>query len=99
MTSVEVKEVNDGSGDVYIEFPEKILDNLGWKEGDELKFIDNKDGSFTVKKVLMETIELEFDDDELFKYMQHAHELNMSFNEWVEHVMLQYLKLEKEEKQ
>ena len=83
MKQVEVKEVEDGSGDVYIEFPQDILDGMGWKEGDELKFTDNRDGTFSITKLTLESIELEFDDDELFKYMQHAHKMDMSFNEWI----------------
>lgn len=34
-TSV-VKECEDGSGDVYIELPEEMLADLGWKEGQTL---------------------------------------------------------------
>ena len=61
------------------------------KEGDDLKFTDHKDGSFSVKKINYETVELEFDDEDLFKYMQAAHELGMSFNEFVEHVVKEHL--------
>jgi AbrB family looped-hinge helix DNA binding protein len=32
-------------------FPEDLLDQLGWKEGDEINFIDKKDGSFILEKV------------------------------------------------
>ena len=31
-------------------FPDEMLEVLGWKEGDVLEWIDNKDGSFTLKK-------------------------------------------------
>jgi len=33
-----VKDCNDGSGDVYIEFPEEMLQELGWGEGTEINF-------------------------------------------------------------
>jgi bifunctional DNA-binding transcriptional regulator/antitoxin component of YhaV-PrlF toxin-antitoxin module len=32
-------------------FPDDLLDQLGWKEGDEINFIDQKDGSFALEKV------------------------------------------------
>ena len=36
---------------LYIELPEKLLDSVGWKTGDEIKWINNKDGSFSLKKI------------------------------------------------
>jgi bifunctional DNA-binding transcriptional regulator/antitoxin component of YhaV-PrlF toxin-antitoxin module len=38
------------SDDGILTFPEKFLEELGWKEGDELKWIDNNDGSFSLVK-------------------------------------------------
>jgi hypothetical protein len=38
------------------------------------------------------TIELDFDDEELLKYMKLAHEEGMSFNEWIEHTLTQIIK-------
>ena len=32
-------------------FPDDLLEQLGWKEGDEIKFIDRKDGSFYLEKI------------------------------------------------
>ena len=36
--------------DGVITFPDEMIESLGWKEGDMLEWIDNKDGSFTLKK-------------------------------------------------
>ena len=36
--------------DGVITFPDELIEQLGWKEGDVLEWIDNKDGSFTLKK-------------------------------------------------
>ena len=47
--TLEVKE-DPKSGDAILEFPEDFLEAAGWKEGDELDWIDNKDGSWTMKK-------------------------------------------------
>jgi len=85
--TIEVLEVEDGSGDTYIEIPPVLLKKLNWKEGDDLKFLPQPNGSILVKKVNLETVELDFDDDELFKYMQRAHELGISFNQFCEQAL------------
>ena len=36
--------------DGVLTFPEGFLEKLGWKEGDVLQWIDNKDGSFSLVK-------------------------------------------------
>ena len=36
--------------DGVITFPPEMIEELGWKEGDVLEWIDNKDGSFALKK-------------------------------------------------
>lgn len=45
-----VVDVKESGEDLYIELPEELLKLQGWKEGDELNWIDNKDGSYTLKK-------------------------------------------------
>jgi hypothetical protein len=78
---IEVKELEDSTGDLFIEIPPVLLNKLYWKEGDDLKFTTTPAGSIQIRKVKMETVELDFDDDELFKYMQLAHKKGISFNE------------------
>ena len=41
----------DASGDAIIQFPEEFLDETGWREGDTLRWIDNKDGSWTLTRI------------------------------------------------
>ena len=77
VTELEVKESFDG--ELYFRLPDDLLDRLGWKEGDDLKFIP-QDEAFIIKKVKYETIELDFDDQELLRYMQFAHEKNNTFS-------------------
>ena len=36
--------------DGIITFPDEMIKELGWKEGDVLEWIDNKDGSFSLVK-------------------------------------------------
>lgn len=35
----------------YVKFPKQLLKQLNWKEGDKIDWLENKDGSFTLKKV------------------------------------------------
>ena len=39
------------SDDGVLTFTLELLEETGWKEGDVLKWIDNKDGSFSLVKV------------------------------------------------
>lgn len=43
----DVEEDRDGA---YINLPQDLLDEVQWKEGDKIEWIDNKDGSWTMKK-------------------------------------------------
>lgn len=76
-----LKETSDG--DLFFTIPDEMLERLGWKEGDDLKFED-RNGSVLIHKVKYESVELEFDDKELLKYMTYAHEQNITFNELCE---------------
>lgn len=78
---VILKETSDG--DLFFTIPDEMLDRLGWKEGDDLKFED-RSGSVLIRKVKYESVELEFDDEELLKYMKFAHEKGITFNELCE---------------
>jgi hypothetical protein len=49
--TINVEEANDGSGDAILNFPPDLLEQAGWKEGDTLNWIDQKDGSWLLKKV------------------------------------------------
>ena len=48
---LSVEEANDDSGDAILTFPPDLLEQTGWKEGDTLNWIDQKDGSWLLKKV------------------------------------------------
>jgi hypothetical protein len=48
-------EVDDTNGEYFITFTEDILQKLGWKEGDDLEFIDSENGSFTIKNLTTKT--------------------------------------------
>lgn len=42
--------IEDGD-DVILPFPDELLSTTGWQEGDTLEWIDNGDGSWTLRKV------------------------------------------------
>ena len=48
--TITVEDADDGSGDLIIPFPDDLLESAGWKEGDVLEWIDNKNGSWTLRK-------------------------------------------------
>jgi len=39
------------NGELYLEFPEELMEEMGWSEGDTLEWKDNGDGSWTIQKV------------------------------------------------
>ena len=54
-------EEDPETGDLILPLNDDILEQTGWKTGDSINWIDNKDGSWTMKKietqwVLVETI-------------------------------------------
>ena len=91
--SVSVQE-DPKSKDLFFELPPELMKNLGWKTGDDLRWDETDNGGFILKKVKYETIELDFDDEELFKYMQMAHDRNQSFNEFVADALTEILESE-----
>lgn len=44
-------EYNENTDEYYFILPKKLLKQVGWKQGDTIKWIDNKDGTFTLKKI------------------------------------------------
>ena len=46
---LEVQE-DPETGELYLQFPDELIEQLGWALGDELTWTDNKDGSWTLTK-------------------------------------------------
>lgn len=88
MNELQLKETTDG--ELFFNIPDDVLERLDWAEGDDIKFIE-KDNGFILKKVKYENVELEFDDEELLKYMLFAHEKGLSFNELCEQAVKEKL--------
>lgn len=49
MWTLEVQE-DPATGDKILEFPDDLMESAGWVEGDVLEWIDNKDGSWLLRK-------------------------------------------------
>jgi len=47
--TLEVQQHEDG--DYFIEFPDEVLQEIGWTEGDVIGLSDNGNGSWTLKKL------------------------------------------------
>jgi hypothetical protein len=48
--TVILEEADDGSGDLIMPFPDDFLKEAGWVEGDILEWIDNENGSYSLRK-------------------------------------------------
>ena len=46
--TVEVKETPEG--EQFIDLPEEIINSLGWKEGDNIEWSTESDGSYSLSK-------------------------------------------------
>ena len=79
---IEIQKDQD-TNDLFFELPPVLMEKLGWKPGDDLKWEETENGGFRCRKIKYETVELDFDDEELFKYMQIAQKRGQSFDEFV----------------
>ena len=62
MSTTRVSKVEDRSilevqedpetGELFVVFPESLMMQLGWKEGDDLQWVERPDGSWTIQKVV-----------------------------------------------
>ena len=93
---VEIQEDQD-TNDLFFELPPSLMKSLGWIPGDDLKWEETEDGGFICRKIKYETVELDFDDEEYFKFLRFAHENNMSFNELVEESVKEAMENNEEE--
>jgi hypothetical protein len=41
---------NPETGELMLPFPPDLLNQMGWSEGTDLSWIDNENGSWTIKK-------------------------------------------------
>ena len=49
--SVRVVEDPDHPGELMLDLGQDICDQLDWRPGDRVEWLDNKDGSWTLEKI------------------------------------------------
>ena len=54
MTWTLTVELDEITGEQYLQFPPDALEGLGWQPGDTITWLDNGDGSWTLSKVIRE---------------------------------------------
>lgn len=47
--TIPVEQSEDG--ELFITFPEDLMEETGWQEGDDLEWIDNLDGSWSLQRI------------------------------------------------
>jgi hypothetical protein len=45
-------EQDPESGELVLPFPEGLLDQMGWKIGDNIRWTENKDGTWSLTKAM-----------------------------------------------
>jgi len=45
-----IVEDPDHPGEMLLDLGDELCEHLGWKPGDELDWVDNKDGTWTLRK-------------------------------------------------
>jgi len=45
-----ITQEDEVTGDLMLPIPQKLLDELGWREGDEIEFAVNDQGRYVLKK-------------------------------------------------
>jgi bifunctional DNA-binding transcriptional regulator/antitoxin component of YhaV-PrlF toxin-antitoxin module len=48
--TVHVQE-DPETGELILPFADEMIEAVGWKEGDIIEWIDNKDGTWTMRKI------------------------------------------------
>ena len=49
--AITLESADDGSGDLVLPLTDEIMESAGWKTGDTLEWIDNKNGTWSIKKI------------------------------------------------
>jgi hypothetical protein len=49
--TITLESADDGSGDLVLPLTDEIMESAGWKTGDTLEWIDNKNGTWSIKKI------------------------------------------------
>ena len=73
--TISLVEADDGSGDLVMPLPDDLLEGAGWKEGDTLNWIDNKNGTWSLVKVDPQLELFDEKDDAVLSLMKENSDL------------------------
>ena len=48
--TITLEDADDGSGDLVLPLTDEIMESAGWQIGDTLEWIDNKNGTWSIKR-------------------------------------------------
>ena len=76
MRELLVKENCDG--EAYIDLPVDVTERLGWKEGDEVEFVDNGDNTMTIRKTVP-PVRYSHVKDSMYELDEECNEINKQY--------------------
>ncbi|WP_407832381.1 MbcA/ParS/Xre antitoxin family protein [Vibrio rotiferianus] len=76
---MKVKIEKTCDGEAFFNIPEILQEELQWEEGDQIEWLDNNDGSWTLRKV-------ELEDDTLSKSIEYILSQHPTLKEQMEDV-------------
>ena len=50
MNKTYTSKVEDYIGELFFKIPDELIEELGWEVDDKISWIDNNDGSFSLRK-------------------------------------------------
>ena len=71
-------ELQEDGDELILPLPEELLADVGWKSGDTIEWIDNKDGSWTMKKKTVKMLHIKNCSDGMMWYASRVGE-NVEF--------------------
>ena len=78
--TLEVQE-DPETGDAILQFPPDLMETAGWQEGDTLEWVDNHDGSWTLKKKFNCISKINFSlPDDVMEYFKDLAAKRSAFN-------------------
>lgn len=88
--------VFDSDGFIFIKFPNYIIEKLKIKENDFLDVEITDDNKIVITPIKKMDLEIDIDEDILFKTMLEAHKRDMTLNQLVTEAITEVIKEEAE---
>lgn len=80
---MKLKIEKDENGEHYFLIPDELQKELSWKAGDSIEWIDNRDGSWTLKKLCqLEALKLKAFEKNPAVKAEYDRIKNLPIDEW-----------------